>query len=81
MRFRPNAPKRACSAYIFFTSENRNQIKANMPEGTNQKELLTEVGRQWKDLAEKKKEKYVKMANEDKERYAKEMEKYCAEKK
>jgi len=77
----PNAPKRACSAYIFFASENRNQIKANMAEGTNQKELLTEVGRQWKDLAEKKKEKYVKMANKDKERYAKEMEKYSAEKK
>jgi len=77
----PNAPKQASNSYIFFTSENRNLIKASMPEGTNQRDLLTEVGRQWRELTEDKKAKYVEMANKDKERYAKEMEKYTAEKK
>jgi hypothetical protein len=77
----PNAPKQASNSYIFFTSENRKSIKASMPEGTNQRDLLTEVGRQWRELTEDKKAKYLEMANEDKERYAKEMEKYTAEKK
>ncbi|KAL7542926.1 hypothetical protein ACHAXR_012223 [Thalassiosira sp. AJA248-18] len=77
----PNAPKGKSSAYIYFTCENRNQVKASMPEGTTQKELLTEIGRQWKDLTEEKKEKYVEMANKDKERYDEEMEKYTAAKK
>jgi hypothetical protein len=76
----PNAPKKASTAYIFFCTENRAMIKSKMPENTPQNELLTEVGRQWKELTDKKKEKYVKMTNKDKERYAKEMEKYNAEK-
>ena len=77
----PNAPKGKSSAYIYFSCDNRNQVKASMPEGTTQKDILTEVGRQWKELSEEKKEKYVTMANKDKERYAEEMEKYTAEKK
>jgi len=72
----PNAPKGAKNAYIFFTTGNRGEIKARMPEGTSQQELLTEVGRQWKALAPEEKEKYSKMAAEDKARYAKDMEKY-----
>jgi len=47
-----------------------------MPEGTKQTELLTEVGRQWKELSEVNKEKFVVLANTDKERYVKEMELY-----
>ena len=77
----PNVPKQASNSYIFFMSENCNLIKASMPEGTNQRDLLTEVGRQWRELTEDKKAKYLEMANKDKERYAKEMEKYTAEKK
>jgi len=77
----PNAPKKASSAYIFFTTENRSQIQAQMKAGTSQPELLAEVGRQWRELTLEKKEKYVKMANEDKERYAKDMVKYSASKK
>lgn len=77
----PNAPKKAKSAYIYFCTEKRNDIKATMPEGTAQKDLLAEVGRQWKELAEEGKARYNTLAEEDKERYAKEMEKYNAEKK
>ena len=72
----PNAPKKASTAYLFFCNEKRGDIKSKMPENTTNAELLTEVGRQWKDLSDKKKAKYVKMADKDKERYAKEMEKY-----
>jgi hypothetical protein len=76
----PNAPKKASTAYIFFCTENRALIKSTMPEQTTQTVLLTEVGRQWKELTEQKKEKYVTMSNTDKERYAKEMVKYNAKK-
>jgi len=77
----PNAPKRPSSAYIFFATENRGQIKAQMPDGTKVQEILVEVGRQWKELTPEEKEKYAKMANEDKERYARDMEKYNTSKK
>mmetsp|Transcript_24550 Transcript_24550/g.28959 ORF Transcript_24550/g.28959 Transcript_24550/m.28959 type:complete len:429 (-) Transcript_24550:132-1418(-) len=72
----PNAPKKNWSAYIYFSTESRNEIKASMPEGTKQTELLTEIGRKWKELSEVDKEKFVLLANTDKERYAKEMEIY-----
>jgi len=75
----PNAPKRPMSSYLFFCNGNRAAIKLEMPEATY-KELLVEVGRQWKDLTEKKKEKYTNMASLDQARYAKEMEKYNASK-
>merc|ERR1712013_629822 len=65
----PNAPKKAKSAYIYFTTTNRVGIKAGMAEGVTQKDLLTEVGRQWKELTEGEKAKYEKMAEQDKERY------------
>mmetsp|Transcript_67850 Transcript_67850/g.75954 ORF Transcript_67850/g.75954 Transcript_67850/m.75954 type:complete len:416 (+) Transcript_67850:84-1331(+) len=75
----PNAPKGPTSSYLFFCNGNRAAIKLQMPEATY-KELLTEVGRQWKDLTEKNKEKYTNMASLDKARYVKEMEKYNASK-
>eukprot|EP00584_Thalassiosira_punctigera_P015716 CAMPEP_0172554610 /NCGR_PEP_ID=MMETSP1067-20121228/55476_1 /TAXON_ID=265564 ORGANISM="Thalassiosira punctigera, Strain Tpunct2005C2" /NCGR_SAMPLE_ID=MMETSP1067 /ASSEMBLY_ACC=CAM_ASM_000444 /LENGTH=423 /DNA_ID=CAMNT_0013343013 /DNA_START=46 /DNA_END=1317 /DNA_ORIENTATION=+ len=76
----PNAPKKASNAYLFFLNQNRAEIKADLPEGTANNEVLAEAGRQWKALTDTKREKYAKMANNDKERYAKEMEKYRAEK-
>mmetsp|Transcript_30266 Transcript_30266/g.57186 ORF Transcript_30266/g.57186 Transcript_30266/m.57186 type:complete len:314 (-) Transcript_30266:516-1457(-) len=76
----PNAPKQASNKYIIFANMNRESIKAGMPEGTNQ-DLMTEVGRQWRESTEEEKAKYVEMAWNDKERYAKEMKKYTAEKK
>lgn len=77
----PNAPKKNPSAYIFFCSENRGKVKAELPEGAKQPEILTEMGRQWKELSEDNKEKYVQMASKDKDRYLKDMEMYKAQKK
>lgn len=76
----PNAPKRALTAYNFFVSENRESIKAKMPESATNAEVFTEVGKKWKALSDKNKGKYNKMSAKDQERYAKEMEKYNANK-
>jgi len=72
----PNAPKRALTAYNFFFTENRESIKSKMPAETNNKEVMSEVGGQWKALPESTKKKYNKMADKDKVRYADEMAKY-----
>jgi HMG (high mobility group) box len=72
----PNAPKKNMSAYLYFSVEQRETIKAKMAADATNVDVLTEIGRQWKELAPKKKEKYDKMAVKDKARYVKEMESY-----
>merc|ERR1712048_654701 len=72
----PNAPKKASSAYIFFTTDNREKVKKAMGENTSPQELMTELGRQWRELSEAKKKPYVRKAEKDKIRYQKEMEIY-----
>eukprot|EP00587_Corethron_hystrix_P008655 CAMPEP_0113309894 /NCGR_PEP_ID=MMETSP0010_2-20120614/7751_1 /TAXON_ID=216773 ORGANISM="Corethron hystrix, Strain 308" /NCGR_SAMPLE_ID=MMETSP0010_2 /ASSEMBLY_ACC=CAM_ASM_000155 /LENGTH=315 /DNA_ID=CAMNT_0000165229 /DNA_START=51 /DNA_END=998 /DNA_ORIENTATION=+ /assembly_acc=CAM_ASM_000155 len=74
----PNAPKKARNAYIYFVTENRSKIQASMPHDSTQTEILTEVGRQWKELSDIDKTTYVLMAEKDKERYMAEMETYNA---
>lgn len=76
----PNAPKRALTAYNYFVKENRDSIKSKMPENTTNAELMTEIGKKWKETTDAKKKKYNKMAAKDQERYAKEMEQYNATK-
>jgi len=72
----PNAPKRALTAYNFFMKENREPIKGKMSPDVTNAELLTEIGKQWKELSVTKKNKYQKMADKDKIRYVKEMGAY-----
>ena len=74
----PNAPKRALTAYNFFTKEQQSEIRAQMQEGASGTEVLVEVGRRWKALTPAGKEKYAQMAREDKERHARDVEKYHA---
>ncbi|CAJ1937734.1 unnamed protein product [Cylindrotheca closterium] len=76
----PNAPKRALTAYNFFFTQNRESIKSKLPAESTNTELMSEIGRQWKALAESKKQKYNKMAEKDKVRYANEMAKYTPNK-
>ncbi len=71
----PNAPKRATSAYIFFTKDKRQEVKDENPDFTFG-EIGKELGRLWGELSDKKKAKWKKMEEEDKERYTKEMEDY-----
>lgn len=75
----PNAPKRALSAYMYFTKDQRDAVKADMPEGTPLTEVTRELGKRWGKMSDSDKAGYQKQADADKERYAKEMAKYREE--
>ena len=71
----PNAPKRAMSAFMFYSQEHRAQVQEQNPDVT-----FGQIGRilgdHWKKLPEPDREKYQKRAEEDRERYYRDMEKY-----
>ncbi|CAD5217359.1 unnamed protein product [Bursaphelenchus okinawaensis] len=71
----PNAPKRALSAFFFFSNEKRGQIQSKWPSW-KVGQIAQELGRAWKDLNENERIKYEKMAVNDKERYIMEMKSY-----
>lgn len=74
----PSKPKRGSSAYIFFCSETRSQIKQDHPE-FDAKQVTAELGVRWTTLKEEDQdavEKYNAMAAADKARYELEMESY-----
>lgn len=68
-------PKKSSSAYIFFSKDERIDIKAKNPN-MSFGDITKLVGEKWKKLSDKNKKKFVKMAEDDKERYNKEIEKY-----
>lgn len=71
-------PKKASTSYNYFMAQNRQSIKACMPENCTNAELLTEIGRQWKILNEEQKKPYDALAAKDKVRYQKELEIFAA---
>jgi len=71
----PNAPKRALSAFFFFSNEKRNEIQQSHPEW-KVGQIAQELGRFWKSLTEEERQVYEKKAAGDKERYADEMRAY-----
>ena len=76
----PNAPKRALSAFMFFSQEMRPKVKEENAEASFG-ELGKLIGVAWKNVSEEEKKKYEDMNKEDKERYDKEMAAYKAKKK
>jgi hypothetical protein len=70
----PNAPKKAKSAYIFFGSAMRPQVKA---EGVSGKDIMIKLGAMWKESTLDK-SPYNEQAMADKIRYAAEMAAYVA---
>ena len=69
----PNAPKRAKSAYIFFCSAMRPQVKEDLGE-EGKSSIMAELGKRWKELKEDEDRagelaEYAKMAADDKARY------------
>jgi len=50
----PNLPKMPASGYLLFFSEKRKEVKEAHPEFL-QKDVATELGRQWKALTEEQK--------------------------
>lgn len=67
-------PKKANSAYIFFTSDKAKSIAEE--KGCAYTEAMKECGRLWNEMDEKAKTKYVKLAEQDKERAERQMEEY-----
>ena len=73
------APKRAMTAFIFYTMNRRPILKKERPELDN-KQIVSEMGSEWNKLKEKEKKKYIDMAIEDKKRYEKEKAAYDSKK-
>ena len=70
-----NAPKRAMTAFLYYTLDRRPELKKLKPELTN-KQMLSEMGIEWNKMKEEDKKKYVQKADEDKKRYEKEKAAY-----
>ena len=66
-------PAKAKSAYVIYTVEMRESVKADHPD-VDAKELVKIIGSMWSGLSEDDKLPYEAKAAEDKERYAKECE-------
>jgi hypothetical protein len=73
----PNAPKKGMSAFMLFSNDHRNKIKAENPEATFG-EIGRKLGEAWKKLSDKQKAVYTKKAEADKQRYNAEMETYTS---
>ncbi|DBA04144.1 TPA: hypothetical protein N0F65_004252 [Lagenidium giganteum] len=70
-----NAPKRALSAFMFFSNDIRDTVKREMPE-LEFLQISSEIGRRWKELSEEDRKPYDELADADKRRYAEEKEDY-----
>lgn len=70
-------PKKANTAWICFTQEMREKVKADNPDATTT-DLTKIMSPMWKALSDSERQKYEDMASEDKERYDKEMVEYNA---
>eukprot|EP00878_Enallax_costatus_P023141 GHUV01024603.1.p1 GENE.GHUV01024603.1~~GHUV01024603.1.p1 ORF type:complete len:609 (+),score=227.34 GHUV01024603.1:931-2757(+) len=73
----PNAPKKALSAFMFFSNANRERIKTNNP-GVAFGQVGKLLGEEWKTLSAEDKAPYEAQAAKDKERYAAAMAEYKA---
>lgn len=73
----PDAPKRSCGAFIFFCSEERPKLKAEMPD-IKLAEMNTILGERWRALPFEELIKYEIVADEDRARSRREMAAYNA---
>mgnify|MGYP000858041294 CR=1 FL=1 len=75
----PNAPKRALSAFLFFSSDKRQEVIDNNP-GIKFVDITREISKLWGEIDANSKKKYEEKAKKDKERYEKEKAEYEAKK-
>ncbi len=71
----PNAPKRASSAWIFYTSEKRSELHEENPD-KKMTELTTIMSEMWRNLTDEEKKPYKDLETKDRERYKLEMDEY-----
>lgn len=76
----PKAPKRPLSAYMFFSQDWRERIKAENPDA-GFGEVGKLLGAKWKELDDEEKKPYVERAAQDKTRAEKEKAAYEGNKK
>ncbi|CAG0919138.1 unnamed protein product [Notodromas monacha] len=74
----PNAPKRAMSAFFWFSHDERAKIKVSNPGRLAVADVSKELGRRWAQVSAADKHHYQKLADKDKLRYEKEMAAYRA---
>ncbi|GJE99148.1 high mobility group box domain-containing protein [Phanerochaete sordida] len=70
-----NAPKRALSAYMFFSQDWRERVKAENPDASFG-EIGKLLGTKWKELDDEEKKPYAEQAARDKERAEQEKKDY-----
>ncbi|PCH43010.1 hypothetical protein WOLCODRAFT_90097 [Wolfiporia cocos MD-104 SS10] len=75
----PKAPKRPLSAYMFFSQDWRERIKAENPDA-GFGEIGKLLGAKWKELDESEKKPYVEQAARDKQRAEAEKTEYDGKK-
>lgn len=68
VRGEEKGPKRARSAYIYFTSDKRAEVKAQNPE-LKFGDVTKKLAEAWKALSPEDKQKYEEMARQDRERF------------
>jgi len=73
----PNAPKRATTAYFYYTSQRRSELLKEQP-GIKVTEQAKIMGQEWKQLSDSEKAPFVQKAEKDKKRYAEEKANYVA---
>ena len=73
----PNKPKKATSAYFFFTGSRRESLTKERPElAKDVTQIAKALGAEWAELDETARQPFVEQAEADKLRYAKQMESY-----
>jgi len=70
-----NAPKRALSAFMFFSNDIRDTVKREMPE-LEFLQISSEIGKRWKAITDEDRRPYDELAAADKKRYIEEKEDY-----
>ncbi|CAN6456058.1 unnamed protein product [Victoria cruziana] len=71
----PNAPKRAMSAFMFFSTTERDNVRKSNP-GMSFTDVGRALGEKWKKMTAEEKERYEAMARADQKRYKDEMAGY-----
>ena len=71
----PNAPKRATTAFMFYSTKMRPIIKEDKPD-IKFTEMGKLIGEKWRELSDDDKKEFEDLAEKDKQRYADEMAKY-----
>ena len=68
-------PKKSCCAFLFFSQERRKTLAKEKPN-LKGKDLLSEIGKEWRALPTERKKIYEEMNLQDKKRYYQEKSEY-----